>query len=294
MDRQYLATAFDMEGAFNHAVLRLGSNASEPGVIDALDRLLDVYGSLGAHGRDEQISHRILNQEIAQQKTMATVFPTIFLGVAAFLLHMVLSRQVATQREHIAALKALGYTKATIAMHYFKLVCVIVVLGIGLGCGLGAWLGYGMTALYSEFFHFPHFAYRLRLWIPLTAAGVSLLAALVGALSTVRRVARLAPAEAMRPSAPPRYRRMLLERLGLEHCLSAQARMVMRTLERRPLRAALTSLTHCRRVISTGSSKQCPRWLLCRSKQWLSRPFRKRRPGTCCSLRPSSPYWQPP
>ena len=110
--------------------------------------------------------------------------------------------------------------------------CVIVVLGIGLGCGLGAWLGYGMTALYSEFFHFPHFAYRLRLWIPLTAAGVSLLAALVGALSTVRRVARLAPAEAMRPSAPPRYRRMLLERLGLEHWLSAQARMVMRMLER--------------------------------------------------------------
>jgi putative ABC transport system permease protein len=65
MDRQYLATAFDMEGAFNHVVLRLAPNASEPSVIDALDHLLDVYGSLGAHGRDEQISHRILNQEIA-------------------------------------------------------------------------------------------------------------------------------------------------------------------------------------------------------------------------------------
>jgi putative ABC transport system permease protein len=98
-----------------------------------------------------------------------------------------------------------------------------------------------MTALYTEFFHFPRFAYRVRLWIPLTAAGVSLLAALVGALSTVRRVARLAPAEAMRPPAPPRYRRMLLERLGLEHWLSVQARMLIRTLERRPLRAALTS-----------------------------------------------------
>jgi putative ABC transport system permease protein len=154
MDRQYLATAFDMAGAFNHAVLRLVSNASEPGVIDTLDRLLAPYGSLGAHGRDEQISHRILNQEIAQQKTMATVFPTIFLGVAAFLLHMVLSRQVATQREHIATLKALGYANVTIAIHYLKLVRVIVVLGIGLGLVLGAWLGYGMTALYAEFFHF--------------------------------------------------------------------------------------------------------------------------------------------
>lgn len=241
MDRQSLATAFDMAGAFNHAVLRLAPNASEPGVIDALDRRLDVYGSLGAHGRDEQTSHRMLSQEIAQQKTMATVFPTIFLGVAVFLLHMVLSRQVATQREHIAALKALGYANTTIAMHYLKLVCVIVVLGIGLGLGLGACLGYAMTAMYTNFFHFPRFAYRWRLWMPLTAAGISLLAAVVGALGTVRRVARLAPAEAMRPPAPPRYRRMLLERLGLEHWLSAQARMLIRTLERRPLRAGLTA-----------------------------------------------------
>lgn len=241
MDRKYLATAFDMDGAFNHAVMRLAPDASEHGVIDALDRQLDVYGSLGAHGRDEQLSHRILEQEIAQQKTMATVFPTIFLGVATFLLHMVLSRQVATQREQIAALKALGYANATIAMHYLKLVCVIVVLGIGLGLALGAWLGYAMTGLYSAFFHFPRFAYRLRLWTPLTAAGVSLCAAVVGALGTVRRVARLAPAEAMRPAAPPRYRRMLLERLGLEHWLSAQARMLIRTLERRLLRTASTS-----------------------------------------------------
>lgn len=241
MDRQYLATAFAMEGAFNHAVLRLAPNASEPGVIDALDRLLDIYGSLGAHGRDEQMSHRILSQEIAQQKTMATIFPSIFLGVAVFLLHMVLSRQVATQREQIAVLKALGYANTTIAMHYLKLVGVIVMLGIGLGLVLGAWLGSAMTALYAEFFHFPRFAYRLRLWIPLTAAGVSLLAAITGALSTVRRVARLAPAEAMHPPAPPHYRRMLLERLGLEHWLSAQARMIMRTLERRPIRAMFTS-----------------------------------------------------
>jgi putative ABC transport system permease protein len=237
MDRQELATAFDMEGAFNHAVLRLAPNASEPSVIDALDRLLDVYGSLGAHGRDEQLSHRILSQEIAQQQTMATVFPTIFLGVVVFLLHMVLSRQVATQREQIAALKALGYANATIALDYLKLVGIIVMLDIGLGLALGAWLGSAMTALYAEFFHFPHVAYRLQLWIPLTATGVSLLAALTGVLGTVYRVARLAPAAAMRPPAPPHYRRLLLEHLGLEHWLSAQARMLIRALERRPRHA---------------------------------------------------------
>jgi putative ABC transport system permease protein len=50
----------------------------------------------------------MLSQEINQQKTMSTVFPVIFLGVAAFLLNVVLSRQIATQRGEIAALKAMA------------------------------------------------------------------------------------------------------------------------------------------------------------------------------------------
>ena len=61
----------------------------------------------------------MLSQEIAQQKTMATIFPIIFLGVAVFLLHMVLSRQVATQREHIAALKALGIESVEDLLYHF-------------------------------------------------------------------------------------------------------------------------------------------------------------------------------
>jgi putative ABC transport system permease protein len=241
VDRERLATAFDMEGAFNHVVLRLAPGASEAAVIDSLDHLLEPYGSLSAHGRADQNSHRILSQEINQQRTMATVFPTIFLGVAAFLLNVVLTRQVATQRDQIAALKALGYADFTIAAHYLKLVLAIVLAGVVLGLVLGAWLGYKLTAIYTLFFHFPQLIYRVQPWIPLTASAVTLAAAVAAALGTVRSIVSLAPAEAMRPPAPTRYRRMLLERIGLAHLLSPQARMVIRTLERRPLRTLLTA-----------------------------------------------------
>ncbi|MDP1705936.1 MAG: ABC transporter permease, partial [Sulfurimicrobium sp.] len=241
MEHERLASAFDMEGAFNHAALSLSPGASEAAVIDALDRLLEPYGSLNAHGRKEQSSHRILDQEINQQKTMATIFPTIFLGVAVFLLNVVLTRQVATQRDQIAALKALGYADFTIAVHYLKLVLVIVLCGILLGVAVGAWMGYAMTDLYTTFFHFPRLIYRIQPWIMLVASGISLAAAMGAAYGAVRRVVSMPPAEAMRPPAPARYRRMLLEKLGLAHLLSPQARMVVRTLERRPLRTLLTS-----------------------------------------------------
>ncbi|MEW6613096.1 MAG: FtsX-like permease family protein [Pseudomonadota bacterium] len=241
MDREYLASAFDMEGAFNHAVMRLAPGASEAAVIAALDRLLEPYGALGAHGRDEQLSDKILSQEISQLRTLAMIFPTIFLGVAAFLLNVVLSRQVATQREPIAALKAMGYGNLAIGLHYLKMVLVIVFLGIVAGIAIGAWLGYYMTGMYTAFFHFPRLTYRVQPWIPLLASGISLVAATAGALDTVRRVASLAPAEAMRPPAPARFKRMLLERIGLGGLLPPQARMVIRTLERRLLRTVLTT-----------------------------------------------------
>lgn len=241
MDRSGLSTAFNMEGAFNHAVFRLTPGAREPAVINAIDRLLEPYGGLGAYGREDQISHRMLDQEMNQQRVMGTVFPIIFLGVAAFLLNVVLTRQISTQREQIAALKALGYDNPTIAWHYLKLVSAIVLIGIPVGFLIGAWLGHYMTAMYTIFFHFPELAYRIRPWIPLAAVGISLAAAVGAALNAVRRVVILAPAEAMRPPAPAKYRRMLLERLGWEHLLSPQARMVVRTLERRPIRTALTS-----------------------------------------------------
>jgi ABC-type lipoprotein release transport system permease subunit len=51
----------------------------------------------------------MLDNEIKEQRVLGTVLPAIFLGVAAFLLNVVVSRLVATQREQIAALKALGY-----------------------------------------------------------------------------------------------------------------------------------------------------------------------------------------
>lgn len=241
MDREHLASAFDMTSAFNHVVLRMMPGANERAIIDALDRLLEPYGALGAHGRDEQLSNKMLSQEINQQKTMSTVFPTIFLGVAAFLLNVVLSRQIATQRGEIAALKAMGYTNTSIAAHYFKLVLLIVCLGIILGIALGAWLGYQITSMYTAFFHFPKLIYRVQLWIPFAAASISLIAALGGALNTMRSIMKLAPAEAMRPPAPTQFRRMLLERLGLEKFLSPQVRMIIRTLERRPLRTLLTA-----------------------------------------------------
>ncbi len=242
MDRSVLGPAFDMEGAFNDVVVRLSPGASEAEVIAQVDRLLDPYGTLGAQGRSKQTSNYVLESELAQLSNFATVIPVIFLGVAAFLLNVVLSRLVHLQRPEIATLKAVGYADREIGLHYLKLVSLIVLLGTVIGIGAGAYLGRAMTDLYSDYFRFPVLRYRVDVSVAVASVVVSLAAAFAGALVAVRRIAALPPAEAMRPAPPARYRRTLLERIGLDRFIGPVGRMILREIERRPLRTVLSAL----------------------------------------------------
>jgi putative ABC transport system permease protein len=98
----------------------------QSGAPEAFDALLERYGGLGAYGRDEQESDRFLADEIEQDRITGIIVPSIFLGVAAFLIHMILSRLVATQRDQIAVLKAFGYGNVAIGTHYLKFALVAV------------------------------------------------------------------------------------------------------------------------------------------------------------------------
>ncbi|HKB04646.1 MAG TPA: FtsX-like permease family protein [Gemmataceae bacterium] len=235
-----LAAAFDMRGAFNDVALALTPGASEPDVLRRVDLLTDPYGAAGAHGRADQLSHMFITNEIEQLRATALVAPSIFLAVAAFLLNIAIARLVRLQREQIAMLKAFGYTHWQIGLHYFKLVGVIVLFGVTLGTIVGAWMGAGLTEMYSQFFRFPSNDYYFRPRVALLTLAICGVAAALGALSAVRAAVLLPPAEAMRPEPPPKYRPTLLERLGLNRFLPASARMILRQLERQPVKSLLS------------------------------------------------------
>jgi putative ABC transport system permease protein len=242
MDERELSAAFDLEGAFNNVTLRLMRGANEEDVITRLDRLIEPYGGAGAYGRDEQISNRFLSDEIKGLRAMALVAPAIFLAVAAFLLNVVVTRIVSTQREQIAALKAFGYTHLEVGLHYMQFVLLITLVGAVLGILTGLWLGQGMTEMYAQFYKFPEFLYRYDVRVVAAALGISVFAAVVGTISAVAQAVRLPPAEAMRPAPPAHFRRTLIERLGWERLFPASWRMILRELERRPWKALMSTV----------------------------------------------------
>ena len=242
MGETQLASAFDMDGAFNDVTISVMRGANTDEVIRRLDDLTEPYGGTGAYDRDQQNSYRYLADEIEQLKGMSRIAPTIFLSVAAFLLNVVLSRVVKAQREQIAALKAFGYSKWEVGLHYLKLALVIVFVGTLLGTCVGAYFGKGLTSMYTEFYKFPIFEYFLPVHIVVAAASIGIGAAVLGVQASVRAAIALPPAEAMRPEPPAKYKKTLMERTGLGVLLSPSGRMIWRNLERRPWKAALSSL----------------------------------------------------
>jgi putative ABC transport system permease protein len=242
MGRAALAAAYDMEGAFNEVAFTLAPGAAIEDVLAAFDAILASYGGLGSHGRSLHPSHRLISDEFRQLAAMATVLPLIFLAVAAFLLNIVVTRLISLQREQIAVIKAFGYRNTDVGLHYIKFVLVIALFGAVLGTALGARAGSALGGVYLEFYRFPGLDYTLRWTVVLTAVLLTVGASLLGVVRAVAIAVRLPPAEAMRPEPPATYRRALVERLGLQRLLDQPTRMILRSLERRPFKAALTSL----------------------------------------------------
>ena len=236
MNAAPLEGSFNMTGAFNQLAATLQRGTRVEDAVQAVDHILRQYGGLGAHGRKDQISHRYLSEEFKQLTIMATMFPVIFLSVAAFLLNVVVGRLMATQRSQIATLKAFGYTTAAIVWHFLKFTTVIVVIGTALGIAGGAWMGGGLSRLYMDVYRFPYLDYSIGAGVLLVSFAVSITAAATGTLFAVIKAAGESPAVAMQPANPGRYRRSLFE----NKWLSQPTRMIVRNIERRPVKSLLS------------------------------------------------------
>jgi len=241
MGREALAAAYDLDGAFNEIDLRLMRGANSQAVKDSLDQILKPYGAVGAYGRDEQVSDEFLSSELDQLETMSNILPPIFLAVAAFLLNVVVSRLIATEREQIGLMKAFGYSGYAVAWHYLKFVGLIGVLGIIFGMGLGVYMGRLVAGVYQEYYSFPFLIFEAGTQVYVVSTLITLGAVGAGAAWAVRRAARLDPAVAMRPPAPPDYSKTQGGWLDSKR-IDQQSRMVLRQLLRFPVRGGLTSL----------------------------------------------------
>jgi putative ABC transport system permease protein len=99
-----------------------------------------------------------------------------------------------------------------------------------------------LAKLYANFFKFPYLIYNISWNTYLISGLLGLGAATAGAVRAALSAARLSPATAMSPPAPPHFKRSLLDLLLAALRISQPSMMILRSLIRWPFRAAMSVL----------------------------------------------------
>jgi putative ABC transport system permease protein len=243
--RRFAEEALDFDGACNQIVGRFTPAAREDGqrVLDEIELRLDEYGVFATTRLANQPSNRFLSDEIHGLKVSAAILPLEFLGVAALVLNILMTRLAQQQRVTVGTLKALGHTNRTLMWHYLKFGIVIGAVGGALGIGIGHLLAEGMTSIYREFYKFPRLENHAAPAAMVAALLISIVFSMLGTIRGVRVIVRLSPAEAMRARPPAITGGIALERFGrLWRAIGFRWQMVVRSVWRHKWRTVVGML----------------------------------------------------
>lgn len=105
------------ETPYNQILITIKEDADEKSISEDLESKFSDK-SIMIINRDGHPSVSTFNAEIEQNKAMGGVFPVVFFLIAALSLFTTMTRMTNSQRTQIGILKALGFSKNRILMHY--------------------------------------------------------------------------------------------------------------------------------------------------------------------------------
>ena len=192
--------------------------ADRDSVIDA------VRGALGSHDYqvmdvvklEDQPSNAALAADLEGYSEIAEVFPALFLIVGALATYILLTRLVQNQRSQIGLMRAVGYTRRRVLVHYLSFALAIGMVASVAGTIVGYLLSEVVTHFYVGMLGLPYTSTEMGWieWLVLEEGMMAgILPCVIAGIVPAWSASRLPPSEAMRTPSPTAGRRLLLERM---------------------------------------------------------------------------------
>lgn len=241
--------AFSMGQSYNDLVVSIESGMDHETVKNEIEEELEPFGVQTIYLLKDQMSNRMVQEEIKGVEQTSSVIPMVFLGVAASIMGVMIHRLVKGDRITIGILKSMGYTNFDIIKHYTALSVVVGLIGGVLGVLGGTMMASYFTEMYNTFFSIPimklTFYWQYLFLSAILVSAFSTAAGLYGA----KDVLHIAPADSMRPVAPKQGKRTILERTFFWKHISFTNKNVLRNLLRNKRRVVFIALgialTYC-------------------------------------------------
>lgn len=235
--------AFDYNGQFNQLLVEFTPNADTTQIVAEIKDMLQPYGLLTSYPRADQLSHALLEMELDSIQNLVTVLPFIFLSMAAAIQFVILRRMVRNQRGQIGIIKALGYSNQQIIFHYSTYGLLVGLIGAAGGIFLGIIFGRVLTDYFLVFFSIPMQAGGYNREAVIFGFILSIVVGLAAGWSASRSVAKIKPADSMRPTPPKMGSNSIVEKLPLLWSkLSPDWKISLRSISRNRGRFMLTTV----------------------------------------------------
>ncbi len=189
--------------------------------------------------KDSSLSYQTFRAEIEQHQSMVYLFPAVFLLIAILGIITTMTRMTSRQRIQIGTMKALGFTKKTITLHYASYSFFLSLFG-GI---VGALLGYNTIAdLIISMESTTYLVPGMTTEFSARAFGgivVSVAVSTAVSILACRKELALAPAETLRPSSPKNLKHSWIEKSRLWMKLDFATQWNIRDIMRNKVRSAM-------------------------------------------------------
>ncbi len=232
---------FGTSGSVNDVGFRMAPGANRRSAMNAAAKILRPYGADEPIPQEDQPSAEFLRLDLIGLQALAFFFPVLFLTISSLSIYNLLARIVHSQRNQIGFLRAIGFSRTAVGLHYLGFSLLVGIGGGLVGGPVGHYLGRLITGFYTGFIEVPYFDLTPRWWIAGVGLAMTTAVSVVAGVIPARAAARLAPAQAIAVEVPAMARVPILERrvpaLGR---LSLLSRLPLRNIMRAPRRTLST------------------------------------------------------
>ncbi len=226
---------------YNQLLVDVSDNADRVTVSSVKQKLEEAFDrdDIAVTDRDQNLSYATFDAEVKQHKAMGIMFAVVFLAIALLGIVTTMARVTASQRTQIGTMKALGFSKAAITLHYVSYGFVISTLG----CIMGAWLGFAalppwILGMFEGSYIIPDLKGRITS-LDVTATVIAIAVATLVSFLSCRKELKDPPAVTLRPPSPKKIRHSSLEKSRLWLRLDFSTQWNIRDIMRNKLRSLM-------------------------------------------------------
>lgn len=202
------------DSAINEVCFIVDEGADRAAVMAEAEAILEPYGIMEVVPSEEQPSNAALGLDIQEMGSVAQAYPLLFLVVGGLVTYVLLARIVLNQRSQVGLMRAVGYSRREVLVHYLSFALIIGVVGAVAGCVAGYLLSRVVTGLYSSALGLPFTKTEVEWQIIGEGLLLGIIPCVIAGILPAYAAFRLRPAEAMCIPAPVSGKKLLLERFS--------------------------------------------------------------------------------